>query len=114
MTQRPPLVVRGVAVLLTLAAALGTVVAWVTYRVFCFEDDGGIPCLGRRAELVWQLVTAILGLCAAVTMLVLILRSRRRLALWAFVLALLLYALSFWLSDAAVHGWDDLKYFPRL
>jgi len=96
------------------AAAFGTFVAWAAYEVFCVNYEGAVACLGRRAELTWHLVTALLGLGVAVTMLSAAMRDRGRLALVAMAVGLVLYGVSFLLQDAGIHGWHNLKVYPQL
>lgn len=114
MAQRLPVAAKIGAAILTVAAALGTPIAYAEYQIFCVEYDGSVACLGHRAEFVWHLVTAIPGLGAALTMLWATLRGRRRLACAALVAGLVLFALSFLLSDAGTHGWHNLKVYPQL
>jgi len=104
--------VKAGAVILTAAAVFGTLVAVLTYRVFCVHYEGAEACLGRRTEFVWHAVLALAGLAAAVGMVVAAFRGSRSAALILLAPGLALYAISFLLSDAAIHGWDDLQVFP--
>ncbi|MDQ3936116.1 MAG: hypothetical protein M3340_15950 [Actinomycetota bacterium] len=98
-----------------LAACVGAFFAWLPYEVFCVvEGADENPCTWRRAEFVWTLALGVAGLVAAGGMLMATYLGRGRLALAFFALALALNVASLWLSDAAVHGWDGLKYFPSL
>lgn len=96
------------AVLLFLAAAVGTLVAAGSYHVLCLDGTHS-SCpedQGPGRELVWQLVLAVLGVAAATVMLFMTWRGRYRAAGLLLVVALLLYAGWALLLDVATHGGD--------
>lgn len=100
--------------LLAAAAAFGTYIAFLTYDVMCVHYEGELGCSGRREEYVWHLALAVAGLVAAAGMVWSAFVERHRAALVLLLVGIALYAVSFLFSDAAVHGWDDLKIYPTL
>jgi hypothetical protein len=99
---------RSAASLLTVAALCGTFVAFATYAAFCVEGEGG-SCGGQSGpewEFVTQLALSCVGLAVAIGMLVAVARGALWLGATLLVIALFLYAGSFVLADAAIHGWD--------
>ena len=102
--QTPPpdrKVVPG-AVLLLLAAAFGTFIAFVSYVLLCDEN-----CTGRSWELTWQLLVACAGLAVVALMTYFAATGQRRAADISLLIALVAYAVWAVLLDAATHGWGN-------
>jgi hypothetical protein len=91
-------------------AGFAVLVGWTAQWLAC-ENEGTEAC--ARADLALATyVLAIVGLVPAVVLLLAALFSKRRLAIGALAVGVLLYLAWALLLDAAVHGWDDLILVP--
>jgi hypothetical protein len=94
-------------VLLCVAAGFATLIALVAWSAGSRDDR----CIGDCAsfELAFQFVLAATGLAVTVAMAMLAARRSYRAAAMAFVVGLAIFAAWAVFSDAATHGWDDLR-----
>ena len=105
---------QGIAVfvvrLLCFGAAFATASGAYAWSALC-EDGTFDRCFNGRPsfELVFQAALAGLGFAVTLLMLRFTKRGSYRLAVAAFVLALLSFAAWALFLDAATHGWDNLK-----
>lgn len=101
--RRSPFVILG-----AITAAIGACIAiWLAAasKILLCEAK----C--RHGLMTAQLIVAVLGLAPISCLLYAAMRGRRTLAVLAFASAAAVYLLWGILSDAAVHGWHDLKVF---
>jgi hypothetical protein len=95
---------------LCLAAAFATAMAALSWSALCQDGDFDRCMNGHPSfELVFQVALAGLGLGLTLVVLRFTKRGSYRLAVAAFVLALLSFAAWALFLDAATHGWGDLK-----
>lgn len=88
------------------AAFLAAVIDWLA----C--DTEPSQACDRKDLARLQLQVALVGLAPSLAFALAWIGGWRRLALAMFILAVGAYLTWAVLADAAVHGWDDLKFFP--
>lgn len=109
-TDGPSMLVRWLTALVAVALAVVVVpVAGVTEWLAC--DVTNSEACERQGLATAQLIVAFVGVLPAGAVLTQSWRGRRGLFAWLSVEALVYLAWAL-LADAAVHGWDDLKFFP--
>ena len=97
-----------------LAACSGTFVLWGTYRVSCVElASEGNQCDRRLGEFLWANRLGWAALAVAAGMLASALLGRRRTAFALYLAGLAVYLVGFYVLDGAMHGWENLKFFPE-
>lgn len=105
---------RVVFVLVALAlfggAAFAVLVGGVTNWLAC--ENEGTPACARQDLASAQFALAVVGLIPSFVLVLAALLGKRRLAVAAVVVGVLLYLAWAILLDAAVHGWDDLRLIP--
>ena len=99
-----------IALAVLAAAACAAFFAGVIDWLAC--DSGPSQACDRKDLARLQLQVALVGLAPSVAFAVAWIGGWRRLALAMFLLAAGTYLAWAVLADAAVHGWDDLKFFP--
>ena len=107
---------RAASVFAFSAAAFGAFVAVTTHWVMCNGEIGGstmCPQGKPTSTMTAQLVVVLIGLAPPLVMIVAAFANKRRAALAAVVVGLILWAGWAILADAAVHGWDsDMQFVP--
>jgi hypothetical protein len=102
------------AAALFLAACVGTFVLWATYHLACVDETAeGDQCARRPDEFLWANRLGWAALAVAAGMLIAGLIGRRRTAFVLYAAALAAYLAGFYLLDAAMHGWENLTFFPE-
>ena len=96
------------AVLGLIGAAAAVLLALLTKSLIC-HGDSDTSC--RTGLMNLQLLVALAGLIPLVAMFRASIQRKTRLALGLFLTAVLIYGAWAVLNDAAVHGWDNLKFF---
>lgn len=108
--QAPRPLVRWLVALVAIAIVVVVVpIASATQWLAC--DVAGSEACGRQELATAQLVVALMGVSAALAVVAQAWRGRRTLFAWLAIEALIYFVWAL-LADAAVHGWDDLKFFP--
>jgi hypothetical protein len=107
---------RALSVFVFFAAAFGAFVAVTTHWVMCHGEFGGstmCPQGEPTGTMTAQLIVGLVGVVPPLVMIAAAFRDKRRAALAALVVGLILWAGWAFLIDAAVHGWgSDMRFVP--
>jgi hypothetical protein len=91
-------------------ATFAFLVAGVVNWLAC-ENEGSEAC-SRQGLACAQFIVATIGLVPALLLVVAAALPKRRLAVLALAVGVPVYLAWAFLTDAAIHGWDDLKLIP--
>jgi hypothetical protein len=101
--------------LLFVSAGFATLVAFMGYDIVCVHYEGQQPaCFGRPTE--WELYRwlSLGGLVVAGAAVYFAYCGPRRVSVSLLLIALAVYVVSALFADAGSHGWDGLRYFPKV